>query len=168
MVVYCLIKYLILIVIVSKKFVLKELIRFFVANVIVLFTFLLGSLIVLTLLNYLFIDNLFKGIVIIYGIVSVFLFYPFMNKFHLLFIKGKKRYIKETFKMLKKVKKYGPIYLWSALLFIVYMLVFAFLTYLFGGSELFIVINRIVTIIFGYSVVAYNRFYFYLLVKRVK
>jgi len=163
---YSIIKCMIIGLIISKKFVIKDIFRMFRINLTILFVILAVSLILLTALNYLFIANFFKVISVIYLLILLFYFYPFMNHVHLNYIKN--NYLKKSFTFIKKIKRFIPVYLWTAGLFLVFLLISGLSSLLFHGASWYLEINRVLTIIFGYLVFAFNRYYLYIIIKEVK
>ena len=163
---YSIIKCFIVGLIISKKFVIKEIFRMFWINLTILFVILAVSLIFFTALNYLFIANFFKVISFIYLLILLFYFYPFMNGVHLNYIK--KNYLRKSFALIKKVKKFAPIYLWTVVLFLAFLLISGLFSLLFQGANWYLETNKALTIIFGYLVFAFNRYYFYNIIKEVR
>ncbi|MBU0615428.1 MAG: hypothetical protein KJ601_05015 [Nanoarchaeota archaeon] len=161
---YSAVKFVIVHLITDKKISFKGGGKFFLANLVTILAVSVGSLIVFTALNLMFIANFFKWIAAAYILAFLFFFYPYFNYMHFFFVKGK-RYNKKALALVKHVGRYARAYGWSILLILLFFVVMGLITLIFKDNLVYATINKIITAVFFYCLLAYNRYYLYSVVK---
>ncbi len=158
----------------KSKFSFKGIWKFYKLNILVFLDFLLIAVILATFL-FLILDRTFLTYVaLVLSIPFLFFIYSILNIGHTLFIKEEKKLIKTSFKIaFKRINKYGMFIVWDAFLILLYLLFYnlihlLFRVLIFSNQELlakfgsvYLTTFNIISIIFVYMVLAFNRIYFF-------
>ncbi len=159
----------------KNKFNLKGIGKFYLLNILLFVIFLFAALFLLGLLALTLQRDFIKYIALILLIPFLFFTYSMINISHTLFIRHqRKKIIRQSFNIaFNKIKRYGMFITWNLILTIIYLLfyniihlLFRFL--IFSNKELltaygsvYLKAFNIISIIFIYLLIAFNRIYFY-------
>lgn len=159
----------------KNRLSLKGLRKFYLLNISIFIILFFSALILLGILSLILKRDFLKYVVLILLIPFLFFFYSIINISHTLFIKGmKKGIIKKSFTVaFNKIPKYGTFILWNIGLTLIYLLFYNIIHLLFRFTlftnqqllttygSIYLKIFNMLSIIFIYLIIAFNRIYFY-------
>lgn len=159
----------------KNKFNLKGLGIFYLLNILLFITFFLTASALLAVSALILERGFLKYLVLILAIPFLFFAYSTINISHTLFIKDQKnKIIKKSFNTaFNKINKYGTFIIWNIILILIYLILYniihlIFRLTLFTNKELlttygstYLKIFNIISIIFIYLLISFNRIYFY-------
>jgi len=159
----------------KHKFSLKGLSKFYLLNILLFVIFFLAALILLGILALILREDFLKYLILILSVPFLFFAYSVINISHTFFIKGtRKGVIKKAFYItFNKINRYGMFLVWDVILVFVYLLfyniihlilrftIFANQQMLMGYGSMYMKIFNIISLIFIYLIIAFNRIYFY-------
>jgi len=154
---------------------LKGLGKFYLLNILIFLIFSLTALIIFGILAWLLQRSFLKYIVIALLIPFLFFLYSTVNISHTLFISGQRnRLIRKSLNTaFNKIPQYGMFIVWSTILILIYLIFYNFIHLLFRFTLFtneqiltayyapYMKIFSIISLIFLYLVIAFNRIYFY-------
>ena len=166
---------------ISKKQVsMKKIGSFFLLNLYIYLTFIIVGLLGMSVLGLIFKREFLKYILLALLIPFIFFLYSILNIAHTKFIKQETKLFRKSFKTtFKKIKTYGTFILWNISIALAYLLVYniihIILRYtlfankniltLYGG--IYVQTFNIISLIFLYFIISFNRIYFLELAKNV-
>ncbi len=165
----------------KNKLNLKRLGKFYSLNISIFALFFFAALIILGILTLTLERDFIKYIVLILLIPFLFFLYSIINISHILFIQGtRKGIIKKSFDIaFNKIDRYGMFVVWNIILTLLYSLLYNIISFFFKAfiftnqemltsyGDIYSKIINIISIIFIYLVISFNRIYFYERLKNV-
>ena len=164
----------------ENKFSIKNLGKFYILNILVFLIFLTSALLIFGIIALVLQQSFLKYVVLIILVPFLFFFYSILNISHMLFTKNNKNPIKKSFQIaFNDIKNYGAFILWDLSLlgvyFLLYNLIHLILTYtLFTNENILASIApsylsafNLISMIFIYIIIAFNRIYFFERIKNV-
>ena len=159
----------------KSKFSMKSLGKFYSLNISIFAIFFFTILILLWVLAAILTRDFLKYLLLILLIPLIFFVYSIINISHTLFIKNQReRIIRKSFNIaFTKIKQYGMFIVWDILLALIYLLFYNlihlfFRFIIFSNQELltaygniYLKTFNIISVIFLYIIIAFNRIYFY-------
>lgn len=150
--------------------------KFYLVNVIVFFLFGFTFFILSSVIPFLIVESYQKLILRIALILFIFFAYSFLNLCHSFFASGKRPVSAALRFTFKKIKSYIPVFLSSVLFLLAYFIIYAIIGLILkytlfskpvpmSYNAIYNAIFSIVTIVVFYLINAFNRIYFYLIVK---
>jgi hypothetical protein len=157
------------------KFNIKRFWRFYLLNIVFFVIFFFSALILFGVLSLIFERDFLKYLILILTIPFLFFCYSIINIGHTFFIKGvEKGLVKKSFMAsFNKIKKYGMFLVCDIILVLVYLLLYNIIHLIlrftiFANKEIlsayggtYMKIFNIISLIFVYLLIAFNRIYFY-------
>jgi len=153
---------------VKERFAFRRLGKFYLLNVINYSLLFIVFLVLAAILSFIFKQEILKYVLMVVAVISAFFAYAFININHSLFIDHKRVFKRSLFLCFKRINKYIPVYVFSVLIALVYgvvifLLFLLFKNFRYDGSA----IMSVFTLIYFYLVLAFNRIYFYVIVKEM-
>ena len=159
----------------KNKISLKGIGKFYVLNIIIFIIFFFSGVILMATLAFIFKKEFMSYATLVLAIPFLLLLYSVINISHTMFVKGfREKVARRSFKItVYKIKSYGMFLAWDIVLILVYLVVYNMINLLFKffiltSSEMinsyggvYVKTANIISLIFVYLIIAFNRVYFY-------
>lgn len=158
----------------KRKFSLKQLGKFYLLNISLFIIFFFFALFLLGILALILEKSFLKYVILILSIPFLFLVYSILNINHTLFVKNEEKVVKKGFSIaFAKVNKYWTFIVWDVILVFIYLLFYNIIHLLFRFTiflnkeilttygPIYLKIFNIISLIFIYLIISFNRIYFY-------
>ncbi len=159
----------------ENKFNLKRFWRFYLLNIVFFVIFFLVAVVLFGILSLIFERDFLKYLILVLMVPFMFFCYSIINVGHTFFIKGvEKGLIKKSFSIgFNNIKRYGMFIVWDVILVLVYLLLYNIIHLIFRFTifknqqmlmdygSMYMKIFNIISLVFVYLLIAFNRIYFY-------